>query len=72
MLWRVSASNQSTHGKSTDMYLDRSHIMYDPNAPRDRFAYRHESHPGDFWLENLQVEDFLVTVYQPDHFRPVS
>lgn len=57
--------------KSTDMFLDRSHIMYDPNAPRDRFAYRHESHPGDFWLENLQVEDFLVTVYQPDHFRPV-
>lgn len=54
------------------LIVDRSHIRYDPKAPLDRFAYRHEAHPGDFELENLQVEDFLVTVYQPDHFRPVS
>lgn len=51
---------------------DRSHVHYDPDAPHDRFAYRHIAHPGDFWLENLQIEDFLVTVYQPDNFRPVS
>ena len=51
---------------------DRSHIVYDPFAPRDRFAYRHTSRPGDFWLEKLQIEDFLVTIYQPDNFRPVS
>lgn len=52
-------------------FADRSHIIYDPDAPRDRFAYRHVAQQGDFFLENLQIEDFLVTVYQPDHFRPV-
>lgn len=52
--------------------VDRSHIRYDPDTPRDRFAYRHVAHPGDFWLESLQIEDFLVTIYQPDNFRPVS
>ncbi|KAM0753660.1 hypothetical protein T439DRAFT_322546 [Meredithblackwellia eburnea MCA 4105] len=52
--------------------VDRSHIEYDPDAPRDRFAYRHHSAPGDFFLENLQIEDFLVTVYQPEHFRPYT
>ncbi|SCV72728.1 BQ2448_4265 [Microbotryum intermedium] len=41
-------------------------------APRDRFAYRHKAHPGDFWLESLQIQDFLVTIYQPDQFRPYT
>ncbi|CEQ39286.1 SPOSA6832_00808, partial [Sporobolomyces salmonicolor] len=51
--------------------VERSHIVYDPDAPRDRFAYRHKPRPGDFWLESLQIEDFLVTIYQPENFRPV-
>lgn len=55
-----------------DDFTDRSHVKYDPEAPKDRTAYRHVAQPGDFWLENLQIEDFLVTIYQPDHFRPVS
>ncbi|KAK4052088.1 Mitochondrial distribution and morphology protein 31, mitochondrial precursor [Microbotryomycetes sp. JL201] len=52
--------------------VDRSHIKYDPDAPRDRFAYRHTAKPGDFFLESLQIEDFLVTIYQPDNFRPYT
>ncbi|KAM0787974.1 hypothetical protein ACM66B_006176 [Microbotryomycetes sp. NB124-2] len=52
--------------------VDRSHIKYDPEAPKDRFAYRHTSRPGDFFLESLQIEDFLVTIYQPDNFRPYT
>ena len=50
---------------------ERSHITYDPNAPKDRFAYRNKPKPGDFCLEGLQIEDFLVTIYQPENFRPV-
>lgn len=53
------------------LLLDRSHVVYDPDAPTDRMKYRNVEKPSDFWLENLQIEDFLVTVYQPDHFRPV-
>ncbi|SCZ91844.1 BZ3500_MvSof-1268-A1-R1_Chr5-3g08172 [Microbotryum saponariae] len=30
------------------------------------------AHPGDFWLESLQIQDFLVTIYQPDQFRPYT
>ncbi|KAK4050562.1 Mitochondrial distribution and morphology protein 31, mitochondrial precursor [Microbotryomycetes sp. JL221] len=52
--------------------VDRSHIQYDPDAPRDRFAYRHTAKLGDFHLESLQIEDFLVTIYQPDQFRPYT
>ncbi|GAA6020157.1 hypothetical protein JCM10207_006279 [Rhodosporidiobolus poonsookiae] len=52
--------------------VERSHIQYDPDAPVDRFAYRNKPRPGDFWLESLQIEDFLVTIYQPEHFRPYT
>ncbi|BGP22367.1 Mitochondrial distribution and morphology protein 31, mitochondrial precursor [Rhodotorula toruloides] len=52
--------------------IERSHIVYDPNAPKDRFAYRNKPRPGDFWLEGLKIEDFLVTIYQPENFRPYT
>lgn len=51
--------------------IDRSHIKTDPNANPDRRAYRHKPRPGDFDLSGLTLEDVLVTVYQPDRFRPV-
>ncbi|GAA5979837.1 hypothetical protein JCM10908_003062 [Rhodotorula pacifica] len=52
--------------------IERSHIVYDPTAVKDRFQYRNKPKPGDFWLEGLKIEDFLVTIYQPDHFRPYT
>jgi len=52
--------------------LERSHIEYDPDAPTDRFAYRNKPKPGDFHLESLQIQDFLVTIYQPENFRPYT
>jgi len=58
--------------KGTRGVIERSHIQYDPDAEIDRMAYRNKPRPGDFELESLQVEDFLVTIYQPDHFRPYT
>ncbi|BGP53591.1 Mitochondrial distribution and morphology protein 31, mitochondrial precursor [Rhodotorula sphaerocarpa] len=52
--------------------IERSHIQYDPDAVHDRFQYRNKPRPGDFWLEGLKIEDFLVTIYQPDNFRPYT
>lgn len=55
--------------------VDRSHIVHtqhDSSQPVDRHAYRHQAKPGDFWLEGLRVSDFLVTIYQPDGFRPYT
>lgn len=36
--------------------------------PLDPANYRHESYPGDFELNFLQLED-VITIYQPGGFR---
>ncbi|KAG2207759.1 hypothetical protein INT47_011879 [Mucor saturninus] len=50
--------------------IDRRHVRWDPDVPYDPVASRHQYTPGDFELEKLTVEDLLVTVYQPNGFRP--
>ncbi|KAF7793966.1 hypothetical protein EIP86_005090 [Pleurotus ostreatoroseus] len=52
--------------------LDRRSVMWDPEHPWDPAAFRHPAQPGDFELESLQLEDVLITVYQPDDFRPYT
>lgn len=53
--------------------VDRSKIQWDPEtAPSDRTAFRNKAQPGDFHLESLILEDFLVTIYQPENFRPYT
>ncbi|KAI0684192.1 mitochondrial distribution and morphology proteins-domain-containing protein [Cytidiella melzeri] len=52
--------------------LDRRYVHWDPNHPWDPAAFRHKGQPGDFELESLQLEDVLVTVYQPGGFRPYT
>ncbi|EJD52750.1 hypothetical protein AURDEDRAFT_82446 [Auricularia subglabra TFB-10046 SS5] len=52
--------------------LDRTGIQYDPDHPLDPASFRHPAQPGDFELESLQLEDVLITVYQPGHFRPYT
>jgi distribution and morphology protein 31 len=47
-------------------------VYWDPDNPLDPAAFRHPSRPGDFELESLELEDVLVTVYQPDGFRPYT
>lgn len=36
----------------------------------DPRSYKHEHNPGDFELDSFKMEDLLVTIYQPDSFRP--
>ncbi|KAI4613797.1 hypothetical protein J4E83_007399 [Alternaria metachromatica] len=38
----------------------------------DPRSYKHEHNPGDFELESFKMEDLLVTIYQPNGFRPFS
>ncbi|KAL1757651.1 hypothetical protein FB107DRAFT_259670 [Schizophyllum commune] len=52
--------------------IDRRSIHWDPENPLNPADFRHKSQPGDFELESLQMEDVLVTVYQPDAFRPYT
>ncbi|EGO25497.1 hypothetical protein SERLADRAFT_348153 [Serpula lacrymans var. lacrymans S7.9] len=52
--------------------LDRRSVFWDPEHPLDPAAFRHTPQPGDFELELLQLEDVLITVYQPGDFRPYT
>jgi distribution and morphology protein 31 len=38
----------------------------------DPRSYKHTHQPGDFELESFKMEDLLVTIYQPNNFRPFS
>ncbi|EPQ56997.1 hypothetical protein GLOTRDRAFT_73488 [Gloeophyllum trabeum ATCC 11539] len=52
--------------------IDRRNVTWDPDHPLDPALFRHKPQPGDFELEFLQLEDVLVTVYQPGNFRPYT
>ncbi|KAG6335956.1 hypothetical protein ID866_3132 [Astraeus odoratus] len=52
--------------------IDRRSVYWDPENPLDPAAFRHPARPGDFELESLQLEDVLITVYQPGDFRPYT
>ncbi|KAF8871869.1 mitochondrial distribution and morphology protein family 31/32 [Gymnopilus junonius] len=52
--------------------VDRRNVFWDPDNPLDPALFRHDSQPGDFELESLQLEDVLVTVHQPGDFRPYT
>ena len=38
----------------------------------DPKSYRHEHQPGDFEIDSFRLDDLLVTVHQPNQFRPFS
>lgn len=38
----------------------------------DPRSYKHDHQPGDFELDSFKMEDLLVTIYQPNNFRPFS
>ncbi|PGH34427.1 hypothetical protein GX50_02795 [[Emmonsia] crescens] len=51
--------------------VDRTHVWW-PEEDLDPKSYRHEHNPGDFEIDSFKMQDLLVTVYQPDNFRPFS
>lgn len=53
-------------------FVDRTNVYWDPDNPLDPALFRHKYVPGDFELESLQLEDLLITVYQPGGFRPFT
>jgi distribution and morphology protein 31 len=52
--------------------IDRRHVWWDTKVPLKPEDFRHETRRGDFELEALDIEDFLVTVYQPSGQRPFN
>lgn len=52
--------------------FDRRSVTWDPDHPLSPADFRGKAKPGDFDLDRFQVEDMLVTVYQPGDFRPFT
>ncbi|KAF9430933.1 Mitochondrial distribution and morphology protein 31, mitochondrial precursor [Podila epigama] len=52
--------------------IDRTHVFWDPDVEYIPEEARRKHVPGDFELELLQLDDMLVTVLQPDGFRPYT
>lgn len=51
--------------------VDRTHVYWsDENI--DPKSHRHEHKPGDFEIDSFKMDDVLVTVYQPNNFRPFA
>ncbi|KAI9823232.1 MAG: Mitochondrial distribution and morphology protein 31, mitochondrial precursor [Phylliscum demangeonii] len=51
--------------------VDRSSVHYTGKAVDPR-SFKHEHHLGDFEIDLFRLEDLLVTVLQPNNFRPFS
>lgn len=62
-------SSVSVHGLRG--VLDRTNIQ-PLETPVDPKSYRHEHHIGDFEIDGFKMEDVLLTVYQPNDFRPFT
>jgi distribution and morphology protein 31 len=61
---------RSLLSRSQQPFEDRRHVTYPPNL--DPADFRHPGSGGSFYLESLQLEDVLLTIYQPGGFRPYA
>ncbi|KAK3898446.1 mitochondrial distribution and morphology proteins-domain-containing protein [Staphylotrichum tortipilum] len=69
--WNGKGLLKDVEVKGVRGVVDRTSVQWDPQG-EDPFSYRHEHNPGDFELDHFKMEDLLVTVHQPDGFRPFS
>lgn len=51
--------------------VDRTSVHYTGEYIDPR-TYKHEHNPGDFEIDSFRMQDLLVTVHQPNRFRPFS
>lgn len=51
--------------------VDRTSVRW-PQEQVDPLSYRHHHEPGDFEIESFKLEDLLLTIHQPNEFRPFS
>lgn len=67
--WNSKGPLQNVEVKHVRGVVDRTHVFW-TGEELDPKSHRHEHSPGDFEIESFKIEDFLVTVLQPQDFRP--
>jgi distribution and morphology protein 31 len=69
--WNGKGLLKDVEVKGVRGVVDRTSVHW-AAVDEDPLSYRHEHNPGDFELDYFKLEDLLVTVHQPDGFRPFS
>lgn len=69
--WNGKGLLKDVEVKGVRGVLDRTHVRWS-DGPLDPFSFRHVHQPGDFEIERFKIEDLMVTVHQPNDFRPFS
>ncbi|KAL1843379.1 hypothetical protein VTJ49DRAFT_1966 [Mycothermus thermophilus] len=69
--WNGKGLLKDVEVKGVRGVVDRTSVRWD-NDIGDPLSYRHEHNPGDFEIDHFKLEDLLVTVHQPNGFRPFS
>ena len=62
---------QNVEVKGMRGVVDRTHVRPTEDYV-DPKSYRHPHKPGDFEIDSFKMEDVLVTLYQPNGFRPFT
>lgn len=69
--WNGKGILQDVEVKGVRGVVDRTSVHWGTEYI-DPKTYRHEHNPGDFEIESFKMEDLLVTIHQPNGFRPFS
>lgn len=69
--WNGKGMLKDVEVKGVRGVVDRTHVHWSGEKV-DPLSYRHTHNPGDFEIEHFKLEDLLVTIHQPNGFRPYS
>ncbi|RFU24489.1 hypothetical protein B7463_g11845, partial [Scytalidium lignicola] len=69
--WNGKGLLRDVEVKGVRGVVDRSSVHWGTEYVDPR-TYRHEHQAGDFEIDSFKMEDLLLTIYQPDGFRPFS
>ncbi|KIW26327.1 uncharacterized protein PV07_09427 [Cladophialophora immunda] len=67
--WNSKGLLQNVEVKHVRGVVDRTHV-FATGEEIDPKSLRHEHNPGDFEIESFKIEDLLLTILQPEGFRP--
>lgn len=69
--WNGKGLLKDVEVKGVRGVIDRTSVRWSSEEV-DPLSYRHEHQPGDFEMESFKLEDLLLTIHQPNDFRPFS
>ena len=69
--WNGKGLLRDVEVKGVRGVVDRTSVHWNGDYV-DPKSFRHEHQPGDFEIDSFKMEDLLITIHQPNGFRPFS